>query len=75
MKEWIDWEQGSKEVYEDAYHSLLGISEVASADFVLRYVNDVNRELRDAEILFRVRDGVNWDLSTIYDKQARLGKS
>lgn len=75
MKEWIEWEQGSKEIYKDAYHGLLDISEVASADFVLRYVNDVNRELKDAEILFRVRDGINWDLSTIYDKQARLGKS
>lgn len=75
MKEWIEWEKESKIIYEDAYHNLMKLSEIASADFVLRYVNDVNRELKDAEVLFRVRDGINWDLPTIYDKQARLGKS
>lgn len=74
MREWIEWEQGSKVVYEDAYKNLMEISEVASADFVLRYVNDVNRELKDAELLFRARDAINWDLPTIYDKQARLRK-
>lgn len=74
MDEWIKWEQESKVIYEDAYRNLTDISEVASADFILKYVNDVNRELKDAEILFRCRDGINWDLPTIYDKQTRLGK-
>jgi hypothetical protein len=50
------------------------MSEIAAADFVLQYVKDVDKELRDAELLYRVRDAIDWDLETIYDKQARLSK-
>lgn len=69
MKEWIEWEKESKIIYEDAYRSLVEISEIAAADFVLRYVRNVDKELRDAELLYRVRDAIDWDLPTIYDNQ------
>ena len=74
LNEWINWERESKIVYEDAYKHLVDISEVASADFVSRYVRDVDLELKEAEKLYRVRDGINWDLGAIYDKQARVNK-
>lgn len=74
MKEWIEWEKESKIIYEDAYHSLVDMSEIAAADFVLRYVKDVDKELKTAEMLYRVRDAIDWDLATIYDDQARLEK-
>jgi hypothetical protein len=74
LKEWIEWEKKSKVIYEDSYRSLVDMSEIATADFVLRYVKDVDKELRDAELLYRVRDAIDWDLATIYDKQARLSK-
>ena len=74
MKEWINWERDSKILYEDSYRNLVDISEVASADFVSRYVRDVDLELKEAEKIFRVREGIDWDLSTIYDKQARVNK-
>ncbi len=72
LKEWIKWEKESKIIYEDAYCNLVNMSEVASANFVLQYIKDVDKELRDAEMLYRVRDAIDWDLATIYDKQARL---
>lgn len=74
MKEWIEWERKSKVIYEDSYRELLDISEVASADFVSRFVRDVDLELKEAEKIFRVREGIDWDLSAIYDKQARVNK-
>ena len=74
MKEWIEWEKESKIMYEDAYHNLVDMSEIAAADFVLQYVRDVDKELKDAELLYRVRDAIDWYLPTIYDKQARLSK-
>jgi hypothetical protein len=74
LKEWIEWEKKSKIIYEDAYRNLVDMSEIAAADFVLQYVRDVDKELRDAELLYRVRDAIDWDLATIYDKQARLSK-
>lgn len=72
MEEWIKWEKQSKIMYEDAYRNLIDISEVAAAEFVMQYVKDVDKELRDAELLYRVRDAIDWDLATIYDEQARL---
>ena len=74
MKEWIEWERKSKVIYEDSYRELLDISEVASADFVSRFVRAVDLELKEAEKIFRVREGIDWDLSAIYDKQARINK-
>lgn len=74
MKEWIEWERKSKVIYEDSYRELLDISEVASAEFVSRFVRDVDLELKEAEKIFRVREGIDWDLSAIYDKQARVNK-
>lgn len=74
FKEWIEWEKKSKVIYEDSYRNLIDMSEIATADFVLQYVRDVDKELRDAEFLYRVRDAIDWDLPTIYDKQARLSK-
>lgn len=74
MKKWIEWEKESKIMYEDSYRNLVDMSEIAAADFVLQYVKDVDKELRDAELLYRVRDAIDWDLATIYDKQARLSK-
>ena len=74
MHEWIEWEKQSKILYEDCYHSLVDISEVASAEFVMRFIKDVDHELKDAERIFRVREGINWNLDTIYDKQSRVGK-
>lgn len=74
VNEWINWERKSKILYEDSYRNLVEISEVASADFISRYIRDVDLELKEAEKLYRVREAVNWDLGTIYDKQARVGK-
>lgn len=74
LKEWIEWERESKIIYEDAYHNLVDMSEIAAGDFVLQYVRDVDKELRDAELLYRVRYAIDWDLATIYDKQVRLSK-
>lgn len=71
LKEWIEWEKKSKVIYEDSYRNLVDMSEIAAADFVLQYVKDVDKELRDAELLYRVRDAIDWDLATIYDEQAR----
>lgn len=72
MKEWIKWEKESKIIYEDAYHNLLDMSEVAVAEFVMRYVKDVDKELRDAEFLYRTRDAIDWDLPTLYQEEVRI---
>lgn len=66
LKEWIKWEKESKVLYENAYRDLMDISEIAAANFVMQYVRDVDKELSEAELLYRVRDAIDWDLPTIY---------
>lgn len=72
IKEWIKWEKESKIIYEDAYRNLLDMSEIAVAEFVMRYVKDVDKELRDAEFLYRTRDTIDWDLPTLYQKEVKI---
>ena len=71
MKEWIKWEEESKVIYENAYRDLMDISEVAAANFIMQYVRDVDKELKNAELLYRIRDAMDWDLPTIYSEQER----
>ena len=65
MKEWIEWEKESKIIYEDAYRSLVEISEIAAADFVLRYVRDQNlvrigKKSRSVNINLDILQGIIW---------------
>lgn len=71
MKEWIKWEKESKVIYENAYRDLMDISEIAAANFIMQYIRDVDKELKNAELLYRVRDAMDWDLPTIYSEQER----
>lgn len=36
------------------------------------YVKDVDKELRDAELLYRVRDAIDWDLPTLYQEEVKI---
>ena len=71
MKEWIKWEKESKIIYENAYRDLMDISEIAAANFIMQYIRDVDKELKNAELLYRVRDAMDWDLPTIYSEKER----
>lgn len=71
MNEWIKWEKESKIIYEDAYRNLIDISEIAAANFVMQYIRDVDKELKNAELIYRIRDAMDWDLPTIYGEQER----
>ena len=49
----------------------MDISEIAAANFIMQYIRDVDKELKNAELLYRVRDAMDWDLPTIYSEQER----
>lgn len=60
------------EIFKKLSNRMVGaMSEVAAADFVLQYVKDVDKELRDAEFLYRTRDAIDWDLPTLYQKRSK----
>ena len=48
------------------------MSEIAVAEFVMGYVKDVDKELRDAEFLYRTRDAIDWDLPTLYQEEVKI---
>ena len=49
IRKWVEWERRTKEVYQEAWKQLVDIGEIASAQFISRYIRAVDEELKCAE--------------------------
>lgn len=61
MKVWIDWEKGTKELYTNAYNTLIKLGYAAEAEYILGLVKDVDDELCEAQGLELKLQGMNYD--------------
>ena len=61
MKLWVDWEKETKEIYTNAYNSLIKYGYAAEAEYILRLVKDVDGELSEAEGLELKLRGMRYD--------------
>lgn len=71
---WVDWERETKELYEHMYRELIGIGEVASAAFLERMIQDVDKELAKAEKYQLLKEAVNYDIGHIIGEQHKKHK-
>lgn len=69
IKRWVDWERETKDLYESMYAELLNENEIAASNFVSRYVNDVDRELKEAEKTHIDLESVGYDIGFILSHQ------
>lgn len=69
IKRWVEWERETKDLYESMYAELLNENEIAAASFVLEYVKDVDRELKDAEKMHIDLESVGYDIGFILSNQ------
>ena len=69
IKRWVGWERETKDLYESMYAELLNENEIAAASFVLEYVKDVDRELKDAEKMHIDLESVGYDIGFILSNQ------
>ena len=49
VRKWVEWEEHTKQIYEDMWKELVGIGEIAAAQFMSRYIRGVDDELKCAQ--------------------------
>lgn len=69
---WVNWERSAKEIYQRMFKELMNINEVAAAQFISHYVEDVDKELKCAERLHFDLYSTNYDLPFIVQWQDPL---
>lgn len=72
LKMWLDWESETKVYYEKMYKELMDIGEVASANFILSYVEDVDCELKSVEKYALHKKATSYNLSGIISEQKSM---
>ena len=72
MTKWQNWEQDTKKLYQKMYAELTNLSEVAAAIQIGKYLQDVDKELKEIqqEILFL--ESINYNLEIIMPEQSTL---
>jgi len=66
---WCRWETDSLEVYSATAKQLSDIGDMAAYKFVLKIVEEVDRELAFINDMITALSGMEWDMPTIVDKQ------
>lgn len=72
IQAWIDWENDTKELYEEKYIELCNLKEVAAALFIKQFIEDVDCELKEAETEMLNLMAINFDMPYIMGEQEEL---
>lgn len=62
MKKWIDWEKETKKIYQEMWNELTNIGEIAAANYVNKFVDDVSEELSAAQQELLEYEITNYDM-------------
>lgn len=69
LSKWVEWERDTKKLYEDMYSELMEIDEVASACKIKCFIEDVDHELKKAELYQIDKEAINYDMTVIMGEQ------
>lgn len=69
MEMWVEWQRQTKQLYERMYKALVDIEEIASANFVKDFVQDVTHELKKAQKYWLNKKAVDYDMTIIIPQQ------
>lgn len=72
FSKWRDWEESTKELYEQSYKDLCDIREVAAAMKVKELICGVDCELKGVDRMYIKLESIDYDLPTIYIEQDDL---
>lgn len=72
--EWVRWESETKELYEKAYAELFAAGHIASANFVKKFIVDVDDELAESMGEKLHKEAVGYDMTSIVEEQEKLVK-
>lgn len=71
LKQWIDWEKETKELYQTSYKELMQLEQVSAAQFIKCYICAVDEELAEAKIYYLHKQAIDFNAGTIIGEQER----
>ena len=74
IKKWIQWEEESVQLVEQSYKQLYELNELYAANFLMKFIVDVNEDLKGAKELLIDLESGNYDMPTIIVEQESLYK-
>lgn len=74
LNKWIIWEKETKKLYEEMYLELTNLREVAAAQFLENFIDDVSEELVYAEKLLIKMETIGYDMIEIISYQEPMLK-
>ena len=74
LEKWVEWETGTKKLYEECYKELININEFALAFIVENLIEDVDDELAKAEQKHLERVAIDFDIFEIMSEQKEIKK-
>ena len=69
LSKWEKWEESTKELYEQLYIEAMNIGEVAAANFINSFVEDVDCELKKVKRYMLEKKATNYNISDIIMEQ------
>lgn len=69
LEKWVEWETETKELYQEMYKEMMNNGSVASAKFLCEYIEDVDKELKNATKYWLNKEAVNYDMDVIIMEQ------
>ena len=71
---WVSWEEETKKLYESLYKELCSLDEIASANLLIDYINDVSQEVKDAQGYLINKISTGFDMVDIVQEQHKKHK-
>ena len=69
LEKWIEWEQGTVNLYSKMYKELFALGEIDDAKYIECLLHDAQEELCDAESMYIDKKTVDFDISSIISDQ------
>ena len=74
FERWVKWEKDTKKLLESMYNELVKINEIASANEISCFINDVDEELTFAQEKLLCYKAIDFDIVEIMSRQEDLYK-
>ena len=74
MKQWVEWEQEAKKLWEDSYIELYGLGEIYAAQTIQTFLKDTAEELNMAREKQICLESSGYDMPFILEEQKSLYK-
>jgi hypothetical protein len=74
VKKWVEWEQETKQLLSNSYKEFYDNGEIYASTEILRLLNEVSKELFQAQELQINLESHGYDLSVIIPEQEQIYK-